>query len=229
MAPRTAAQRLTQLAAQAGDLRQLIERLIGRAPGARRAEAQKRAELEAQRRAAAQAADLPAPLPETPSSDGAVAAAAAAAISGAAADPSKPASPPPLRRARAAAMVYPGSGELDARASARTTSSAWPARASPSRRARRRRSSRRSTAGSLFAGPFRGYGQILIIEHGDGYHSLLAGLDRIDGAVGQWLVAGEPVGVMPERRGRSRAFISSCATTASRSTRCHGWRPAMKR
>jgi septal ring factor EnvC (AmiA/AmiB activator) len=47
-----------------------------------------------------------------------------------------------------------------------------------------------------FAGPFRGYGQILIIEHGDGYHSLLAGLDRIDGAVGQWLVAGEPVGVM---------------------------------
>jgi septal ring factor EnvC (AmiA/AmiB activator) len=48
-----------------------------------------------------------------------------------------------------------------------------------------------------FAGPFRGYGQILIIEHGDGYHSLLAGLDRIDGEVGQWLVAGEPVGVMP--------------------------------
>jgi len=48
-----------------------------------------------------------------------------------------------------------------------------------------------------FAGPFRGYGQILIIEHGDGYHSLLAGLERIDGEVGQWLVAGEPVGVMP--------------------------------
>jgi septal ring factor EnvC (AmiA/AmiB activator) len=48
-----------------------------------------------------------------------------------------------------------------------------------------------------FAGPFRGYGQILIIEHGDGYHSLLAGLERIDGEVGQWLVAGEPVGIMP--------------------------------
>jgi septal ring factor EnvC (AmiA/AmiB activator) len=48
-----------------------------------------------------------------------------------------------------------------------------------------------------FAGPFRGYGQILIIEHGDGYHSLLAGLERIDGVVGQWLVAGEPVGIMP--------------------------------
>jgi septal ring factor EnvC (AmiA/AmiB activator) len=37
----------------------------------------------------------------------------------------------------------------------------------------------------------------LIIEHGDGYHSLLAGLERIDGVVGQWLVAGEPVGIMP--------------------------------
>ncbi len=48
-----------------------------------------------------------------------------------------------------------------------------------------------------FAGPFRGYGQILIIEHGDGYHSLLAGLERIDGVVGQWLVTGEPVGIMP--------------------------------
>ncbi|HXP74924.1 MAG TPA: peptidoglycan DD-metalloendopeptidase family protein, partial [Stellaceae bacterium] len=43
-----------------------------------------------------------------------------------------------------------------------------------------------------FAGPFKGYGQILIIQHGDGYHSLLAGLERIDGAVGDWLVAGEP-------------------------------------
>ena len=48
----------------------------------------------------------------------------------------------------------------------------------------------------LFAGTFKGYGQILIIGHGDGYHSLLAGLDRVDEGVGQWLVAGEPVGAM---------------------------------
>jgi septal ring factor EnvC (AmiA/AmiB activator) len=47
-----------------------------------------------------------------------------------------------------------------------------------------------------FAGPFKGYGQILIIQHSDGYHSLLAGLDRIDEAAGDWLVAGEPVGAM---------------------------------
>ena len=48
----------------------------------------------------------------------------------------------------------------------------------------------------VFAGPFRGYGQILIIEHGGGYHSLLAGLSRLDAVVGQWVLAGEPVGLM---------------------------------
>jgi septal ring factor EnvC (AmiA/AmiB activator) len=47
-----------------------------------------------------------------------------------------------------------------------------------------------------FAGPFRGYGLLLIIEHTEGYHTLLAGMARIDSAVGQRLVAGEPVGVM---------------------------------
>ena len=50
----------------------------------------------------------------------------------------------------------------------------------------------------LFAGPFRGYGELLIIEHGDGYHTLLAGLGRLDTSVGQSLLAGEPVGVMAE-------------------------------
>lgn len=47
-----------------------------------------------------------------------------------------------------------------------------------------------------FAGPFRGYGQLLIISQGEGYHILLAGLSRIDCVVGQRLLAGEPVGVM---------------------------------
>jgi len=47
-----------------------------------------------------------------------------------------------------------------------------------------------------FSGPFRGYGELLIIEHREGYHTLLAGMSRIDGTVGQWLLAGEPVGIM---------------------------------
>ena len=49
----------------------------------------------------------------------------------------------------------------------------------------------------IFSGPFKGYGNIIIVEHGDGYLSLLAGLGRIDCDVGQMLLAGEPVGTMP--------------------------------
>ena len=48
----------------------------------------------------------------------------------------------------------------------------------------------------VFAGVFRGYGQLLIIEHGEGYHTLLAGLARIDSIIGQKVVTGEPVGLM---------------------------------
>jgi septal ring factor EnvC (AmiA/AmiB activator) len=53
----------------------------------------------------------------------------------------------------------------------------------------------------MFRGPFRGYGEILILEHAGGYHTLLAGLGRTDAIVGQWLLAGEPVGVMGARGG----------------------------
>jgi murein hydrolase activator len=48
----------------------------------------------------------------------------------------------------------------------------------------------------VFAGPFRSYGLILIIDHGGGYHTLLAGLARVDIVVNQWLLGGEPVGAM---------------------------------
>jgi septal ring factor EnvC (AmiA/AmiB activator) len=49
-----------------------------------------------------------------------------------------------------------------------------------------------------FAGRFRNYGQILIVEHSNGYHSLIAGLGRIDTAVGRSVSAGEPVGVVAD-------------------------------
>jgi septal ring factor EnvC (AmiA/AmiB activator) len=59
-----------------------------------------------------------------------------------------------------------------------------------------------------FAGQFRGYGELLIIAHGGGYHTLLAGMDRNFGVVGQWLLAGEPVGLMSDGRdGKPRLYV----------------------
>ena len=48
----------------------------------------------------------------------------------------------------------------------------------------------------VFAGEFRSYGQLLIINAGDGYHVLLAGMSQIDVAPGQFVLAAEPVGTM---------------------------------
>jgi murein hydrolase activator len=48
----------------------------------------------------------------------------------------------------------------------------------------------------VHAGEFRSYGQLLIINAGGGYHILLAGLSQIDAQLGQFVLAGEPVGVM---------------------------------
>jgi septal ring factor EnvC (AmiA/AmiB activator) len=48
----------------------------------------------------------------------------------------------------------------------------------------------------VYAGEFRSYGQLLIINAGGGYHVLLAGLSQIDVQLGQFVLAGEPVGVM---------------------------------
>lgn len=48
-----------------------------------------------------------------------------------------------------------------------------------------------------YAGPFKRYGQIVIIEHKDGYHSLVAGLEKVDTVVGRTVSVGEPVGKLP--------------------------------
>ena len=52
----------------------------------------------------------------------------------------------------------------------------------------------------LYAGPFRSYGQLLILDAGDGYHIVLAGLGRIAVMQGQAVLSGEPVGSMSESR-----------------------------
>ena len=52
----------------------------------------------------------------------------------------------------------------------------------------------------LYAGPFRSYGQLLILNAGDGYHVVLAGMSRISVVSGQSVLAGEPIGAMGEAR-----------------------------
>lgn len=47
-----------------------------------------------------------------------------------------------------------------------------------------------------FAGPFRSYGQLLILNVGEGYLVLLAGMNQISAEIGQSVRAGEPLGQM---------------------------------
>lgn len=46
-----------------------------------------------------------------------------------------------------------------------------------------------------FAGPYRGYGRIVIIDHDGGWTTLVTGLAQLDAAVGEKLVTGSPLGV----------------------------------
>jgi septal ring factor EnvC (AmiA/AmiB activator) len=50
-----------------------------------------------------------------------------------------------------------------------------------------------------FSGPFRSYGQMLILNMGDNVLVIVAGLDRIYATTGQWVLAGEPVGRMGDQ------------------------------
>jgi len=61
----------------------------------------------------------------------------------------------------------------------------------------------------VYSGPFRSYGQLLIINAGGGYHILLAGMSRIDVSLGQFVLAGEPIAVMGESGSGSSADDSS--------------------
>lgn len=46
----------------------------------------------------------------------------------------------------------------------------------------------------VFAGPYRGYGQILIIDHGGGWTTLITGLLRLSATVGETVRQGDPLG-----------------------------------
>lgn len=57
----------------------------------------------------------------------------------------------------------------------------------------------------VFAESFRSYGLLLIVDCGGGYHVVLSGFERLDVKLGQNLVAGEPIGVMPKWEAGSSA------------------------
>jgi murein hydrolase activator len=63
----------------------------------------------------------------------------------------------------------------------------------------------------VYAGPFRSYGQLLILNAGGGYHVLIAGMERISVNIGQFVLTGEPVAVM----GTTSQVASILATNAS--------------
>ncbi len=64
----------------------------------------------------------------------------------------------------------------------------------------------------VFAGPYRSYGQLLIINAGQGYYLVLAGMDRISVAVGQFVSGGRGRGDHGRRRGRTAAAAAIGAT-----------------
>ena len=63
----------------------------------------------------------------------------------------------------------------------------------------------------VYAGPFRSYGQLLILNAGGGYHVLIAGMERISVNIGQFVLTGEPVATM----GTTSQVAAILATNAS--------------
>lgn len=47
-----------------------------------------------------------------------------------------------------------------------------------------------------FAGPYRGYGHLVILNAGNGYHLVLAGMERLSVEIGQFVLSGEPIGFL---------------------------------
>lgn len=64
----------------------------------------------------------------------------------------------------------------------------------------------------VYAGPFRSYGQLLILNAGGGYHVLIAGMERISVNIGQFVLTGEPIATM----GTTSRIASILATSVSR-------------
>ena len=59
-----------------------------------------------------------------------------------------------------------------------------------------------------YAGPYRTWGQLMILNAGGGYYVVLAGMERIDAATGQFVLAGEPVAAMGDGTTRTAATLA---------------------
>lgn len=59
----------------------------------------------------------------------------------------------------------------------------------------------------LYAAPYRSYGQLLILNPGNGYHILVSGMQSLTVEPGQFVLAGEPVGTMGTQRIASAAAL----------------------
>ena len=59
-----------------------------------------------------------------------------------------------------------------------------------------------------FAGPYRSFGQLLILNAGGGYYIVLAGMDRVNVTSGQFVLAGEPVGAMGDGSNKTAAAVA---------------------
>ena len=197
--------RLTALAGEAADMRDLLAKIDAEQKRLREEKemAERQAQLEAQAQAQARAqAERQRQAHEEEQAQTQIASAATAA-------PVKPVAPPPAFKSFAQAQGHlpmPAHGSI-AIHYGQIDESGQPAKGI----------SIATRAGAEvvapfdgevdFAGPFRGYGLLLIIEHGEGYHTLLAGMARIDCQVGQHVAAGEPVGVMVDSEDKPLLYV----------------------
>ncbi|OHV80722.1 murein hydrolase activator EnvC [Rhizobium sp. LCM 4573] len=60
----------------------------------------------------------------------------------------------------------------------------------------------------VFAGSFRSYGQMIILNAGDGYHLVLSGMDEVNVRQGKFVFSGEPIAVMGQKRVASATALA---------------------
>ncbi|MFZ4540282.1 MAG: murein hydrolase activator EnvC family protein [Rickettsiales bacterium] len=65
----------------------------------------------------------------------------------------------------------------------------------------------------VFTGPFRDYGNMVLIKHKNGYISLVAGLGKVSTSLNQAAIRGEPIGTMPAA-GSGEVYVELRGTDA---------------